>query len=152
MLICNQITHNAETVSDTITLDETGRHRRRMKMISDNGIAFLLDLQHARLLRQGDGLLLEDGRVIEVRVAPEDLYEVTAEDGRHLLALAYQIGNRHLPCQISSNGLLIRRDHVIREMLEGLGARVNEISAPFNPEGGAYEHSHRASHHHTHDH
>lgn len=152
MLTCNQITHNAETVSDTITLDETGRHRRRMKMISDNGIAFLLDLPHARLLRHGEGLLLEDGRVIEVRVSPEDLYEVAAKDGRHLLALAYQIGNRHLPCQISSDRLLIRRDHVIREMLEGLGARVNEISAPFNPEGGAYEHSHRVSHHHAHDH
>lgn len=151
LIVTSTIPHTHSPV-DTITLDETARHRRRMKMTSDNGIAFLLDLPEAKLLRHGEGLLLDDGRVIEVRVAPEDLYEITAKDSRHLLTLAYQIGNRHLACEISAERLLIRRDHVIRDMLEGLGAQVLEISAPFNPEGGAYEHSHKAAHHHGHDH
>ena len=128
-----------------------------MKMVSDNGIEFLLDLDEARLLLHGDGLLLDDGRVIEVRAEPEALYEVRASDARHLLALAWQIGNRHLAAQIFPDRILIRHDHVIREMLEGLGASVAETSAPFDPEGGAYggahaAHDHGEGHHHHHDH
>lgn len=132
--------------ADTITLDETDRHRRRMQMVSDNGIAFLLDLAEATLLRHGDGLALEDGRVIEVLAATEDLYDVFAKDARHLATLAWQLGNRHLPSQILDDRIRIRRDHVIAEMLEALGAQVVEVEAHFDPEGGAYaDHSHRSS-------
>ncbi|RLQ89536.1 urease accessory protein UreE [Notoacmeibacter ruber] len=138
--------------ADTITLDETARHRRRAKLTSDGGIEFLLDLPTARLLRHGEGLLLEDGRVIEVRAEPEALLEVRADDPRHLLALAWQIGNRHLPAQIESDRILIRRDHVIEEMLTGLGASVAHVEAPFDPEGGAYGDSHSNHHHHDHNH
>ncbi|WP_309085189.1 urease accessory protein UreE [Chelativorans sp.] len=137
--------------ADTITLDETARHRRRMAMRSDGGIEFLLDLPHASLLAHGDGLLLDDGRVIEVRAAPEPLYEVRGRDARHLLALAWQLGNRHLPAEIAEDRILIRRDHVIRDMLKGLGATVAEITAPFSPEGGAY-HTHAHGHDHSHAH
>jgi urease accessory protein len=140
----------------TVTLDETARHRRRIRMVSDrleNGstITFMLDLPEARLLRHGDGLVLEDGRIIEVRAMPEPLMEIRGRDARHLLSLAWQIGNRHLAAEIATDTIRIRRDHVIREMLLGLGAEVAEIEAPFDPEGGAYGGSHHAHDHH-HDH
>ncbi|MEM6626092.1 MAG: urease accessory protein UreE [Pseudomonadota bacterium] len=140
------ITREFSSPADTITLDETDRRRRRVRMVSDGGIEFLLDLPETRLLRQGDGLALEDGRIIEVRAAPEALYLVTAKNAQHLLALAWQIGNRHLPAQIESDRILIRQDHVIKDMLEGLGAEVRPVTAGFDPEGGAYA----KPHHHAH--
>jgi urease accessory protein len=146
---CSTILDHTHHPADTITLDETDRHRRRMKMVSDGGIGFLLDLPEARLLQHGQGLKLSDGRVIEVRAHPEALYEVTGRDARHLLALAWQIGNRHLAADISETRIRIRADHVIKEMLEGLGAKVSEIEAPFDPEGGAYGGAHRSHHHHA---
>lgn len=152
------VTRTFENPAAFITLDETARHRRRMRMVSDrldNGatIVFLLDLPQARLLRHGDGLVLDDGRIIEVRATAEQLMEVRGKDPRHLLSLAWQIGNRHLAAEITGTVIRIRRDHVIREMLIGLGASVEEIEAPFDPEGGAYGGAHEAHHHHTaHDH
>lgn len=136
--------------ADTITLDETDRHRRRMKMVSDGGLSFLLDLPEARLLKHGEGLKLSDGRVIEVRAEPEALYEITGNDARHMLALAWQIGNRHLAADITQDRIRIRQDRVIKDMLEGLGAVVKDITAPFNPEGGAYGGTHQGHHHHDH--
>lgn len=149
--ICSSIARTFDVPAGTITLDETARHRRRVKMVADNGVAFLLDLPEARLLRHGDGLVLNDGRVIEVRAEPEPLIEVRSRDPRHLLALAWQIGNRHLAAQIEPDRILIRQDHVIADMLAGLGATLAEVSEPFDPEGGAYGDAH-TSHHHHHDH
>lgn len=152
------VTRNFEKPAAVITLDETARHRRRMRMVSDrleNGatIAFLLDLPQARLLRHGDGLVLDDGRIIEVCAEPEQLMEVRGRDARHLLTLAWQIGNRHLAAEITATAIRIRRDHVIHDMLVGLGALVEEIEAPFDPEGGAYGGAHESHHHHAdHDH
>ena len=142
------VTRHFHDTAGTITLDETARHRRRMAMVSDNGIEFLLDLPEARLLRHGDGLVLDDGRIIKVRAAPEKLYEVRGRDAHHLLSLAWQLGNRHLPAQIFPDRILIRHDHVIGGMLEGLGATVTETEAPFDPEGGAYGDTHSGHHHH----
>lgn len=150
MRTASTVTRHFHEPADTITLDETARHRRRKMMTSDNGIEFLLDLPEARLLRHGDGLVLDDGRVIEVRAKPEPLYEVHGRDARHLLALAWQIGNRHLAAEIRDDRILIRRDHVIRDMLEGLGANLIEIDAAFDPEGGAYGGAHHAHDHHHH--
>jgi urease accessory protein len=132
------VTRNFSSADDTITLDETARHRRRMKMISDNGVVFMLMLPQARLLAHGDGLVLDDGRIIEVLSQPEALYQVFGKDSRHLLRLAWHMGNRHLPAQVMENHIRIRADHVIKVMLEGLGAQISEITAPFDPEGGAY--------------
>lgn len=137
-------------VADTITLDELGRHRRRMKMVSDNGIGFLLDLPSARLLQHGDGLVLDDGRVVQVSAAPEPLYEIRGRTPRHLLALAWQIGNRHLAAELRLDTIRIRRDHVIRDMLVKLGATVDEIEEVFDPEPGAYAHGHEHGHDHDH--
>ncbi|MEQ8481743.1 MAG: urease accessory protein UreE [Hoeflea sp.] len=154
--VVKTVTRQFQAPAATITLDETARHRRRMRMVSDrlpNGstITFMLDLPEARLLRHGDGLALDDGRIIEVHAMPEPLMEVRGRDARHLLSLAWQIGNRHLAAEIAADAIRIRRDHVIREMLLGLGAEVAEIEAPFDPEGGAYGGAHHAQdHHHGH--
>jgi urease accessory protein len=147
-----------EAAADTVVLDFDDRHRRRMAMTGTRGLAFLLDLEHAVALRGGDALVLEDGRLVEVVAAPEPLIEIRGADPQHLVRLAWHLGNRHLPTQIMPKGLRIRRDHVIEAMVKGLGARVIEIEAPFDPEGGAYaEAAHapaesHAHHGHGHDH
>jgi urease accessory protein len=145
--------------ADTVVLDFDDRHRRRMAMTGTRGLEFLLDLEQATALRSGDALLLEDGRLIEVVAAAEPLLEIRGSDPHHLIRVAWHLGNRHLPTQIMPKALRIRRDHVIEAMVKGLGARVIEIEAPFDPEGGAYAgashgHAHEGEeHHHTgHDH
>jgi urease accessory protein len=107
-------------------------------MTGTRGLEFLLDLENAVALRGGDALVLDDGRLIEVVAAPEPLLEIRGTDPHHLVRVAWHLGNRHLPTQIMAKGLRIRRDHVIEAMVKGLGARVIEIEAPFDPEGGAY--------------
>ncbi|GGE20621.1 urease accessory protein UreE [Aureimonas endophytica] len=131
--------------ADTITLDEQQRHRRRMAMVSDGGIAFLLDLAETRLLREGDGIRLDDGRIVKVVAKSEPLYAVRGQNAAHLLSLAWHLGNRHQAAQIFGDHILIRREPVLREMLLGLHAVVEDVDAPFDPEGGAYAH-----HHHQH--
>ena len=144
--------------ADTVVLDFDDRHRRRMAMTGTRGFEFLLDLENAVALRGGDALVLEDGRLIEVVAAPEPLLEIRGSDPLHLVRVAWHLGNRHLPTQIMPKGLRIRRDHVIEAMVKGLGARVIEIEAPFDPEGGAYAgggHAHAPeahAHHGAHDH
>jgi urease accessory protein len=150
--------------ADTVVLDFDARHRRRMAMTGTRGLEFLLDLENAVVLRGGDALVLDDGRLIEVVAAPEPLIEIRGNDPHHLVRVAWHLGNRHLPTQITAKGLRIRRDHVIEAMVKGLGARIMEIEAPFDPEGGAYAggghahgpesdpHRHAAHDHSAHDH
>ena len=152
----------SEAPADTVVLDFDDRHRRRMAMTGTRGLEFLLDLENAVALRGGDALVLEDGRLVEVVAAPEPLLEIRGADPQHLVRLAWHLGNRHLPTQIMAKGLRIRRDHVIEAMVKGLGARIVEIEAPFDPEGGAYaggghahapeDHAHHGAHDHAHDH
>jgi urease accessory protein len=130
--------HWTQAPADTVVLDFDDRHRRRMAMTGTRGLEFLLDLENAVALRGGDALVLDDGRLIEVVAAPEPLVEIRGTDLQHLVRVAWHLGNRHLPTQIMAKGLRIRRDHVIEAMVKGLGARVIEIEAPFDPEGGAY--------------
>src|SRR5438270_5293568 len=144
-----------EAAADTVVLDFDDRHRRRLAMTGTRGFAFLLDLETAVALRGGDALVLEDGRLIEVVAAPESLVEIRCNDPHHLVRVAWHLGNRHLPTQIIGKSLRIRRDHVIEAMVKGLGARVIEIEAPFDPEGGAYAgagHGHAQAGHADHDH
>jgi len=140
------------TARDTVTLDYDDRHRRRRRYTAEAGLDFLLDLETATVLRDGDGLLLEGGGVIRVRAAAESLFEVTARDPAHLLRLAWHLGNRHLPAQLDGSRILIRHDHVIEQMLAGLGATLRAIEAPFDPEGGAYGEHNRSDHQHHHHH
>ena len=144
--------------ADTVVLDFDDRYRRRFAMTGVGGLEFLLDLGEAAMLRGGDGLRLEDGRIVEVVAAPEPLAEIRAADALALTRVAWHLGNRHLPTELMPKALRIRRDPVIEAMAEGLGARVIPLEAPFNPEGGAYvkaeasaAHSHDHHHGHAHD-
>lgn len=131
----------------TVTLAHHDRHRRRIRLTADDGTAFLLDLSEATVLRHGDGLKLDGGGYIEVQAAPEPLIEVKAPSAQLLARLAWHLGNRHLPAEIRGDHILIRDDHVIVAMLKGLGAEVQAVNAPFDPEGGAYgQHNHDPSH------
>jgi urease accessory protein len=137
--------------ADTVLLDFDERYRRRFAMTGVGGLEFLLDLAEAAMLRGGDGLRLEDGRIVEVVAAPEPLAEVRAADALMLTRVAWHLGNRHLLTELLPKALRIRRDPVIEAMVEGLGARVIPLEAPFNPEGGAYARS-EASETTAHDH
>jgi urease accessory protein len=154
--------HWSGVATDAVVLPFDDRHRRRLAMKGERGLEFLLDLPEATALRHGDGLVLEDGRMVEVRAKPEPLLVVAAKDAHHLARLAWHLGNRHVPAAIGDGRILIRPDHVLAAMLVGLGGEVAAIEAPFDPEGGAYSQggSHGHEHHghspdhpgHRHDH
>lgn len=137
---------------DTVVLDSTERHRRRGAMTGVRGTEFLLDLPEAVLLRTGDAIMLDDGRLVEVLGKAEPLAEIRCRDARQMAHVSWHLGNRHLPVQILDNRLRIRRDHVIEEMVRGLGAKVALIEAAFDPEGGAYAAAAPAHDHAHHDH
>ncbi|MCG6903141.1 MAG: urease accessory protein UreE [Rhodobacter sp.] len=130
---------------DIVTLTYDARFLRRKVLCTSSGERFLVDLEHTTSLEDGDAFRLSDDRLIQVVSAVEDLLEITGPD---LTRLAWHIGNRHTPCQIEPGRILIRRDHVIRGMLEQIGATMHEISAPFSPEGGAYGHGRTHGHDH----
>jgi len=138
-------TWNAAAAVDHVVLDADERHRRRIALTGEGGTAFLLDLPHATALRDGDGLVLEDGAIVRVAGKPEPLVEIAAASPHDLARLAWHIGNRHTDVQVVGDRLRIRRDHVLEDMLRGLGAHLTPIEAPFDPEHGAYGH-------HQHDH
>ena len=131
--------------ADTVTLDYEARFLRRKRLVSDAGEPFLVELAETQSLSQGEGFRLDDGRIIAVIAAAEPLLAV-----RHgnLARIAWHVGNRHTPCQIADDHILIREDKVLQAMLEGLGASVTKVSAPFTPEGGAYGHGRTHGHEH----
>ncbi|MGH1419076.1 MAG: urease accessory protein UreE [Hyphomicrobiaceae bacterium] len=153
------------TPIDSVTLEREGRYRRRIAMTSDSGERFLLDLAKATYLAPGDALAFGDGSLIAVKAAPEDLLEVRSQTPFELLRLAWHLGNRHTPAEITPEAIYIQYDHVLADMLAGLGAALSRISRPFEPEGGAYgghgalQHGHHhgndaasgAHRHHSHD-
>ncbi len=137
---------DAATAVDFIALDAQDRHRRRVVFVGEHGVAYLLDLPKPAQLHDGDGLLLEDGSMVRVTGKPESLVEISAEDPRELVRVAWHIGNRHTDVQFIGDKLRIRRDHVLEDMLRGISANLTFLDAPFEPESGAY------SHHHSHGH
>ncbi len=134
MIVSRRIIQTSDT-EDAVSLNYEQRFLRRRVLRSDGGENFLVDLERTASLDEGDAFQLEDGRRFGVHAAPEPLIEVVGGD---LVRFAWHIGNRHAPCQIAHDRLLIQRDHVIRGMLEGLGAILREVRQPFFPEGGAY--------------
>ena len=128
---------------DLIVLAADERRIRRKLLTLTHGDEVLVDFPEATTLENRDVLVLEDGRLVEIIAADEYVYEITARDSEHLAKLAWHLGNRHLPAQIEKGRIIIARDHVIKDMLIGLGATVTEVSEPFFPEHGAYHgHSH----------
>jgi urease accessory protein len=140
--------------ADVVRLDYDRRTRRRISLTGLGGLTFLLDLAKTPVLRAGDAIRLDDGRIVAVEAASEQLLEITCADERALARVAWHLGNRHLAAEIGARVVHIRADHVIADMARGLGAEVREVQRPFNPEGGAYGdapvsgHSHGHGHHH----
>ena len=126
----------------TISLEAQERHIRRKVITLGGGEDVLVDFEKAIKLEDGDCLVLEDGRLIQITARPEDLLEVRGVDANHLARLAWHIGNRHLEAQIEEARILIRPDHVIAKMLEHQGAVVKKTHETFSPEHGAYAHAH----------
>ena len=134
-------------IIDRVILDADERHRRRIVLTGERGTKFLLDLPQPATLRDGDGLVLEDGSIVCVAGKPEALVEIAAASAHELARLAWHIGNRHTDVQVVGDALRIRRDHVLEEMLRGLGAQLTTVEAPFDPEPGAYGHGQDHHHH-----
>ena len=126
---------------DRVVLDADERFRRRVVLTGEGGTRFLLDLPEATALRDGDALALDDGALVAVIAKPEPVVEIAAADAAALARLAWHLGNRHTELEILHDRLRMRRDHVLEEMLAGLGARLSFAHAPFEPERGAYAHA-----------
>jgi len=126
---------------DNIVLDFDERYRRRTMLFTENRRAVLLDLDKVTHMRDGDALVLTDGSLVLISAKPEPLLEITAPDARRLIVIAWHLGNRHLPVQFEHAALRIRADDVIAHMVRGIGGEVRALSAPFDPEGGAYAHT-----------
>jgi urease accessory protein len=139
----------ATEVTGWVTLDHERRHCRRVVLTSGAGMSFLLDLEKASVLDEGDGLRLEEGGLIQVVAAPQKLLEIRTESSLRLLRVAWHIGNRHTPAEITAEAIYIEDDHVLAEMVRGQGCRVETVMRPFRPERGAY---HGGGHSHGHDH
>ena len=130
-----------EAPIDTLTLDSDARHVRRARVTSDGGRDILIDLAEAAFLHNGDALAVEGG-VVEIRAAAEALLEIKVTDALSLARLAWHLGNRHTAAELTPGAVFIQPDRVLKEMAEGLGAAVTEVSRAFQPETGAYGHSH----------
>ena len=146
-----------EKAAGSLTLDFDARHRRRIRLTTDQGEDILLDLPKTVAMSDGDGLQLDDGTWLRITAASESLVEVRHKDRHQLMRLAWHLGNRHLPTEIREGSVRIRPDHVIQEMLQGFGAELVKVQAAFQPEGGAYGATHNHDHHlhddhHHHDH
>ena len=135
---------NSSTARDRVTLDAGDRNRRRIVLTGEKGTEFLLDFEKPVSLRDGDGLLLDDGAIVLVAGEPERLVEVCAGSALDAVRLAWHLGNRHTDVQVIGDKIRIRRDHVLEDMLRGLGAHLTPLDAPFDPEAAApHEHGHK---------
>lgn len=154
MQACHKILHDGAWTGpawDIVVLRHDERHLRRKVLFLEHGDDILLDLPEAVQLVHGDALFLHEiNKVVEVIAAEEDLLEILPRDPVHLSELCWHIGNRHLAAQIEESRVLVLKDHVIKAMLEGLGAHVHIVSEPFHPVRGAY--SGHGSHGHNHGH
>jgi urease accessory protein len=152
---------------DSITLDRQSRHRRRVLLETDRGHEVMLDLAEATYMAHGDLLALDNGTYIKIVAAAEPLLEIHAHGPVQLARIAWHIGNRHTACEIGRDAIYIQPDHVLEQMVIGLGAHVHHVTRPFEPEGGAYggkgplleshhghshAHGHAGGHNHDHTH
>ena len=128
---------NAVEAIDCVVLDADDRQRRRIVLTGEKGTTFLLDLENPATLRDGDGLVLDDGSIVAVRGIAEELTEIAASSAFDLVRFAWHIGNRHTALQVTDQKLRIRRDHVLEAMLRQIGAVLTPVDAPFDPEAGA---------------
>ncbi|MCW5691193.1 MAG: urease accessory protein UreE [Pseudolabrys sp.] len=136
---------------DRVVLDADDRHRRRIVLTGEQGTQMLMDFAKPVNLRDGDGLVLDDGTIVEIKGSAEHLIEIESPSEFEAVRLAWHLGNRHTDVQIVGNMIRMRRDHVLEDMLRGLGARLTPLEAAFDPEP-ASPHAHGHEHHHEHEH
>ena len=136
-----------DTGEDAITLDFETRNRSRGKSCSREGVEVAWFLERGEFLRHGDCLVSEAGAHVAICAAPETVSKVTADNDHLMTRIAYHLGNRHVPLQVERSFLLYQPDHVLDDMVRGLGGEVTVAELPFQPEDGAY-HSHGGGHHH----
>jgi urease accessory protein len=139
------------TAWDIVVLAHDERHLRRKVLRLEHGDEVLVDLEAVAALNHGDAFVLDNGKLVEVIAGEEELLEVFARSPVHLSELCWHIGNRHLAAQIEASRVLVLKDHVIKQMLEGLGAHVHIVAEPFHPTRGAYS-GHGGGHGHSHGH
>ena len=142
----------AAKIADRVILDADDRQRRRIVLAGEKGTQVLLDLEKPAAMRDGDGLLLDDGSIVQVAGQAERLLEITPSSPRDFVRLAWHLGNRHTDVQIADGRIRIRYDHVLEDMLRGLGATVTPLDAAFDPEAGAPQDGHARHHEHGHAH
>jgi urease accessory protein len=142
----------AASAIDRVVLDAGDRQRRRIVMTGEKGTEFLLDVAKPVSLRDGDGLVLDDGTIVLVAGVHEKLVEISAGSALDAVRLAWHLGNRHTDVQILGDKIRIRRDHVLEDMLRGLGAQLSPLDAAFDPEPAAPAQEHDHAHHHGHGH
>lgn len=146
--IAHRTADHVHHAADTISLTYDARLLRRKRLTSDGGEPFLVDLPQTTSVDAGHAFVLEDGRAFLVKAADEPLMRVTGD----LARLAWHVGNRHAPCAVTPDALIVQREKVMRAMLEQLGATVTDFDGPFTPEGGAYGHGRTMGHDHSHSH
>jgi urease accessory protein len=138
------------TPSVRLTMPFEKRQKSRLRVSLDNNQEAALMLERGSVLRHGELLRADNGLVVEVRAANEEVAVISTEDSFLLARACYHLGNRHVPLQIGEGWLRIQRDHVLEEMVQSLGLFVKHECAPFEPESGAY--SGHSNHSHSHPH
>ena len=148
MQIAQQIIPNVDhkIAADYVSLDYEGRFLRRKRLVTDSGEPFIVELPGTVSLSSTDGFVLDDSRIVAIKAKPESLLKVKHAN---LPRIAWHVGNRHTPCQVERDHLLIQEDHVMEGLLQLLGADIEKLQAPFIPEGGAYGHGRTHSHSHN---
>ncbi len=144
--VAQSVLKDAGPQQDTILLSYEARLLRRKRLAATSGQEFLVDFERTESVREGDAFLLDDGSTIGVLAAKEPVLKITGD----LTRLAWHIGNRHTPCEITHDALFIAEDPVLEAMLAQLGAEVTHLELPFSPEGGAYGHGRTFGHSHSH--
>ena len=151
MLTLNTKIEHAEKIDGELLLPYDQREKSRLRATLLSGEDVAVFTVRGTVLRNGDLLRGDDGRVVKINAAQEATYRVEASSPHQLLRCAFHLGNRHTQAQVGEGFLRIRKDPVLKEMLEGLGALVVEEEAAFEPESGAYgggHHHHGDDHHH----
>jgi urease accessory protein len=146
--VAHKITDHFHHTDGSIQLTYDARILRRKRLLTDAEEPFLVDLAQTTSLNAGDAFVLDDGRHIAIVAADEPLMRITGD----LVRLAWHIGNRHAPCAVEADAIIVQREKVMRAMLELLGAVVTDFDGPFTPEGGAYGHGRTMGHDHSHSH
>ena len=152
MLTLHTKIDQADHISGDLILPYELREKSRLRATLSTGEEVAVLTVRGTVLRDGELLKGDDGRVVRIRAAAEATYRVSCSTPHALLRCAFHLGNRHTQAQVGDGWLRIRKDPVLREMLVGLGATVDEEHAPFEPEAGAYGggHHHHGDHGHSH--